>query len=224
MTATTINTFPPFQSMNSPRGWILALIVLLHFGFVALLSSGMGSRIIDAMRPPSVMVVPQTEREPTPPEPRVQPPVDIKPIDRLFVPEPTPLPPNEYTEDAITGSPIEPLPPPEEIIQGGSTPAPVITLPDIDPRIGLSEPLYPAAEIRAGHIGTVMLSIYVLENGRVGDVRLDQSSGFKRLDDSAVREARRWRLKPGMRDGVAVAMWKKIPVTFRLESSGSVRF
>ena len=101
---------------------------------------------------------------------------------------------------------------------------PVIVLPQIDSRVGLSEPLYPSADIRAGHTGTVHLSVYVLENGRVGDVRLDQSSGYARLDESALREARRWRLKPGMRDGVPVAMWKKIPITFQLQGSGTTRF
>jgi len=38
------------------------------------------------------------------------------------------------------------------------------------------------------------------------------------------REARRWRFKPGIRDGVPVAMWKKIPVTFKLEDRGGARF
>jgi periplasmic protein TonB len=223
MTATTINTFPPFQAMNSPRGWILALIVLLHFGFFLLLSSGMGTQIIQALRPPSVMVVPPIEREVVPPKPQVRQPVDLEPVRRLYVPEPTPLPLDEYIEETLPGSTIEPTPSHGSTI-GEATPEPIVTLPDIDPRIGLSEPSYPAAAIRAGQTGVVLLSIYVLEDGRVGDVRVDQSSGFQRLDDSALREARRWRLKPGMRDGVAVAMWKQIPVTFRLQSSGSARF
>jgi protein TonB len=222
MTA-TINTFPPFQSMNSPRGWILALIVLLHFGFFVLLSSGMGVRIIDALRPPPVLVVPPPDREAPRPEPREPTPVDIKPFDRVFVPEPELPYVIEDAQPPLTGSTTEP-PPISSSQRDPVVRQPVVTLPDIDPRLGLSEPAYPAAAIRAGQTGVVLLSVYVLENGRVGDVRLDQSSGFQRLDDSAVREARRWRLKPGMRDGVAVAMWKQIPVTFRLQSSGSTRF
>lgn len=83
----------------------------------------------------------------------------------------------------------------------------------------MSEPLYPSSEIRAGNAGTVVLSVLVLENGRIGHVRLDHSSGHPRLDESAMREARRWRLRPGMRDGVPVAMWKQIPVTFRLKDA-----
>jgi hypothetical protein len=32
-----------------------------------------------------------------------------------------------------------------------------------------------------------------------------------------VREARKWRMKPGTRDGVAISMWKRVPVTFQLK-------
>jgi periplasmic protein TonB len=68
----TINTFPPFQSMNSPRGWVLAVIVLLHFGFFLMLSSGMGHRIVDAFRPPPIVVIP-SEPEPLPAEANSKP-------------------------------------------------------------------------------------------------------------------------------------------------------
>ena len=54
----------------------------------------------------------------------------------------------------------------------------------------LTEPEYPVSEIRLGHEGTVWLSIEILPNGRVGHVRVDQSSGYVKLDESAVREAR----------------------------------
>jgi protein TonB len=89
--------------------------------------------------------------------------------------------------------------------------------PQIDPKQALSEPMYPSRAIREGWVGTVVLSVFVLENGRVGDVRLDQSSGYAELDSSALREARRWRLMPGSRDGIPTAMWKQIPITFQLK-------
>ncbi len=62
------------------------------------------------------------------------------------------------------------------------------------------------------------LSVEVLPSGRVGQVRVEQSSGYVKLDESAVREARKWRMKPGMQDGVATAMWKRVPITFRLKN------
>jgi protein TonB len=218
----TINTFPPFQSMTSPRGWILAVIVLLHFGFFLLLSSGMGHRLVEALRPPPTYVDIPIEKEPEP-EP---PPIDLRPDDFSGVKIDVPTPDPRFTalEDDRPEVPIARDPPPVGGNDWRLTPAPVIIQPDIDPRIGLSEPLYPASEIRLEHTGTVLLSVLVLGNGRVGDVRLDQSSGWKKLDESAMREAKRWRLKPGMRDGVAVAMWKQIPITFQLQGESSRRF
>jgi periplasmic protein TonB len=217
----TLNTFPPVQSMNSPRGWVLAGIVLLHAGFFWLLSSGMGTRIVDVVRGPGKIVIVDT------PEPQPEP-LRAKPLDKpIYIPvgvtviEPTPLPLDEVTAPPVDTAPrVTSSSGASEHSGSGSTPTPVIVQPATDPSVRLSEPLYPASEIRAGHTGTVMLSVWVLENGKVGDVRLEQSSGYTKLDDSAMREARRWRFKPGMRDGVPTAMWKQVPVTFQLKDEG----
>jgi len=72
--------------------------------------------------------------------------------------------------------------------------------------------------IRSGAEGTVVLSIYILADGRVGEVKLISSSGFAKLDQSALREAKKWRFIPGTSDGKPMAMWKQVPVTFRLNT------
>jgi periplasmic protein TonB len=97
-----------------------------------------------------------------------------------------------------------------------SPPAPVVVEPRIDSRRGLSEPFYPPGEIRQGHEGTVVLSLHILADGRVGEVKLQSSSGYPKLDESAMREAKRWRFVPGTSDGSPLAMWKQVPITFRL--------
>ena len=107
---------------------------------------------------------------------------------------------------------------PHEVVREAPGAGPLIVEPQGDPRFPFTEPEYPVSEIRLGHEGTVWLSIEILPTGRVGLVRIDQSSGFVKLDDSAVREARRWRMKPGMQDGVATARWKRVPITFQLKN------
>jgi periplasmic protein TonB len=213
----TINTFPPFQSMNSPRGWILAVIVLLHLGFFALLSSSMGIRIVEVLRPPPQYVdVPDTRTDPEP-EPK---PTPVNITGGIVDPLPPPVAPLWPTDPPVTPTTTSAWTVPVTVPTdrgGGTEPPPVILAPEVDPRIGLSEPAYPASEIRLEHEGTVLLSVHVLANGRVGDVRLDQSSGWPKLDDSALREARRWRFKPGMQNGVAAPMWKQVPITFQLQ-------
>lgn len=212
----TVNTFPPIQSMNSSRSWALALIVLLHLVFFWALTSGLSTRIVNVLSPTRINIVDLK------PEKRVEPierPVDHKvdqlPVQPLYVPRPeNPPVESEETVNLIAKTTDAVTRPDSGQTQ---TAAPVIEPPMIDSRSPLSEPEYPPAEIRLGHTGRVLLSVYVLENGRIGDVRIEQSSGFPGLDVAAQRATRSWRLKPGTQDGRTVAMWKTIPITFQLK-------
>lgn len=212
----TINAFPPMHAFTSARSWFLAIIVLLHVGFFWALNSGLSPASL-------VKIVPRTfetffeidENKPVEPPPT---PTDFQvPHDPSVVRVPVPVIEYDQSEDArIVGEALPPGPVPPVSTGGTSKPEPTLTQPQIDPRYGLSEPVYPASIIRQGISGTVLLSVYVLENGKVGDVRVEQSSGTQALDDSARREARKWRFKPGMRDGTPVAMWKQVPIKFQL--------
>ena len=213
----TMHTFPPFQSMNSPRGWILAVIVLLHLGFFLVLSAGL-------------------VREGFQSRPKESEAFFIEPtIDIVVPPPPTPYQLRPQQRDLLVPRPFLPTetedPPPERTIRGtddtlhpevipNTGPGEVASLwtrPKIDPRRALSEPNYPARAIRENWMGTVLLSVQVLEDGRVGDVRVEQSSGYVEPDESAKREARKWRLKSGTKDGIPVAMWLQIPIKFELK-------
>jgi protein TonB len=91
------------------------------------------------------------------------------------------------------------------------------TAPKSDPRPRSEQPEYPPSSRRAGETGTVVLEVYVLENGRAGDVRVKTSSGFPKLDEAAVREVKRsWRLVPGTENGKPAPMWGQFAVTFKL--------
>jgi len=208
----TINTFPPVQSFNS-RSWALLAIMTLHLGFFWALTSGLSMRIIDQFKPaPQLVPV-----EPIKPTTRERPmlPSGIGTLTNLDrrTPRPREFIVDEETKGSTDTGGLRSDP------AGGIQEAhkPVVVTPGIDPAVGLSEPLYPPAEIRQQHTGTVLLSVQVLANGRVGEVRIDQSSGYPRLDASAVREARDWRFKPGTSDGVPIVMWKQVPITFRLK-------
>ena len=213
---TTINAFPPVHAFNSSRSWVLALIVLIHLGFFWALTSGLARSIITHV-PYVTHAFVSEERPQPPPTPREIPDVPLE--HRVYVPiidEPRFIPdvPSDTAPLSVTHERQE-LPPITETLP--VRPAPVEVMPQIDQRRGLSEPEYPPSMIRSGAEGTVILSVQVLENGRVGDVRVERSSGFPKLDESAIREARRWRLIPGTRDGVPVVLWKQIPITFRLQ-------
>jgi protein TonB len=77
-------------------------------------------------------------------------------------------------------------------------------------------PSYPATARRLGVQGTTLLAVYVTAEGRVAEVRVDQSAGHADLDDAAVEAVRRWRFEPARRGTEPVAMWVRLPVEFRL--------
>lgn len=218
MTATTINSFPSMHDWRSPRGWALAIIVLLHVGFFWALSSGLTPQMIKQFisAPPVYIPIPEQQ---TPPKQ-----VEIKDVEIKPTPIPTyvrpeiPIPHDIVDERTTIFAPVPTQP--NDISSPGDVikPEPVIVEPRIDSRRGLSQPQYPPQMIREGAEGTVLLSIYILADGRVGEVQLDRSSGHTKLDESAMREARRWRFVPGTSDGKPMAMWKQVPVTFRLNT------
>jgi len=78
-------------------------------------------------------------------------------------------------------------------------------------------PSYPSSARRLGVQGTTMLRVHVLDDGRVGDVDVEQSAGHHDLDQAAADAVRRWRFEPARRGDEAVAMWVRVPVEFRLK-------
>ena len=98
-------------------------------------------------------------------------------------------------------------------------PEPALMAARQDTRYPLTQPTYPARDIREGNEGTVELEIYVLPTGRIGDARVVRSTGSPTLDQSAVDEAKRkWRMLPATRDGEPFAQWHRLKVTFNLRN------
>ncbi len=78
-------------------------------------------------------------------------------------------------------------------------------------------PEYPRLSKRLGEQGKVVVRVLIGPDGAPQKVELQTSSGFERLDKSAMDAAMRWRYVPGKRGGVAEAMWYQVPIQFTLE-------
>jgi protein TonB len=78
-------------------------------------------------------------------------------------------------------------------------------------------PDYPRMSKRLGEQGRVVVRVLIGEDGVAQKVELLTTSGFERLDKSAMEAAMRWRYVPGKRGGVAEAMWYQVPIQFTLE-------
>lgn len=78
------------------------------------------------------------------------------------------------------------------------------------------KPKYPESARRAGAQGITTLRVRVLENGRVGEVVVDQSAGFRDLDFAAMEAVKKWLFEPARRGKEAVSVWVMLPVKFEL--------
>ncbi len=77
------------------------------------------------------------------------------------------------------------------------------------------EPEYSEEARKAKFQGTVLLAIVVDESGQTGNVRVVRALGMG-LDEKAMEAVRKWRFKPGYKDGKPVAVMANVEVNFRL--------
>ncbi|WP_154124808.1 energy transducer TonB [Grimontia hollisae] len=80
-----------------------------------------------------------------------------------------------------------------------------------------SQPNYPRMAKRKGMEGTVLLEVWLDENGDQTNLSLLKSSGFDLLDDAAIEAVRKWQFNSHKENGVALAHRVRIPVRFNLD-------
>ncbi|MCS0612492.1 M56 family metallopeptidase [Massilia kyonggiensis] len=78
------------------------------------------------------------------------------------------------------------------------------------------KPMYPQADITAGHEGTVTVSFLVDTDGTVADSRVLRSSGFMGLDMAAQAALLKCRFSPALRHGQAVRAWTPVQYIWTL--------
>jgi protein TonB len=78
------------------------------------------------------------------------------------------------------------------------------------------KPRYPESARRAGAQGVTLLRVRVLENGRVGEVLVEKSAGYRDLDFSAAEAVKKWLFEPARRGKEPVQVWVLLPVKFEL--------
>ena len=223
----------PFNNNAQPIGNMLTLIgvVLLHV--LGLIWAAQQLSITEPMvTPPSVVgVLVAPEPEPAPPPPKPEPKPVPKPEPKP-VPKPTPKPtpkPAPKPEPAREVAP-EPVPqtapsvptPPAPAVQQAA-PAPEAPAPVTPPRTDAAHlnnpaPQYPSLSRRLGEQGRVMLDVYILPDGSVGEIKLNKSSGFPRLDNAALQAVKNWKYVPAKRGNRPIAFWYVQPVSFVLNN------
>jgi protein TonB len=149
---------------------------------------------------------PEPVRRPRPTERIVQTPPRTPPTHvEVLNDDPAPIDPHV---DEVT---LEDPPAGELVVDTG--PSFVALRADVAP-----PPTYPPQAQRMRQQGLVLLRVLGDEAGRPADVAIETSSGFRLLDEAALKAVkRRWHFVPATRDGAAIQAWALVPVNFELK-------
>jgi periplasmic protein TonB len=221
---------------------IAGAVVLLHVGGLAALQSGllvrayevivpveMLSQIIEPPKPVQLEAPPPPPPTPVPkpPEPaKANKAVTLPPAPQpLAIADPTPAP----NAPVVAPAAPAPLPPIAAPVAAAPSPSPVavptpapqapkIELPRSDADyLNNPPPPYPPVSRHMGEQGRVMVRVCVDEKGQPQKTELGKTSGYDRLDATAVATVMRWRFKPGTRNGVPEPGCVGVPVDFKID-------
>lgn len=183
-------------------------------------------------RPLMVSLIEPEVEEPQPQpkrQPKLQPP---KPVVKPLPPPPilaaksTLAPISQPEVEAPKSTPVpkpvpEVLPPPAAAEAAKSAPSasPPSTPPQPADYLANPKPPYPHLSRRLGEEGTVRLNILVNPDGSVAQLEVAKSSGYPRLDRSAIETVQSsWKFEPARQGGMPVAAWVIVPIQFTLRS------
>jgi TonB family protein len=99
---------------------------------------------------------------------------------------------------------------------------PIVELGELDSKITPTyspKPDYPPIAKESGMEGQVIVKVLVGSDGKVDEVEVSQSSGFKELDDAASSVAKKWEFTKPTKDGEPARVWVSIPFNFSLTGS-----
>lgn len=177
--------------------------------------------------PAETVQLPSVKEVPPPIEPRPPEPVKPKPKKVKPTPEPKPKPvvqpaPSEHAitqeETAVEESapPVAPQTAIPAAEDNNTLGAPVTPPHDDAHQLNNPRPAYPSLSRRMREQGVVVLEVLILASGNVGEVHIKETSGFKRLDETAVKAVRQWRYTPAKRGQEAIDYWYLQPIEFSL--------
>lgn len=229
------------------RTWRVTGVVMLgHVGVAWLVSSAVLTRVIPTSAPDKVIMAslvmdapapaapkpepakPQTQSK-TKPAPERQP--QAKPISPHLQPTPvvSPAAPSDAAPIVPSAAPsaatatVTPPTAATPMAAGNQRPAnnataAAVVLPSTSADyLNNPAPPYPRQSKRLGEQGTVIIRVLITPEGRAEKAEIRTSSGFLRLDETALSTVQRWRFVPGQRNGAPEAMWFNVPIRFVLD-------
>ncbi len=196
-----------FTRLNGRAGFV-AVTIALHVGaFIVFVNAQRHERTL-AEPAPIIASLIETPAESEPP-----PPVYVPPEQVAYV-----LPAPEVAISMETES----ITPPPVQTTAISEPGPRVFAPPLVETVEYVKtplPVYPRESSRRHEHGTVLLRVLVDTGGRPAQIQVERSSGFERLDNSALDAVRRWLFRPHEVNGMAQAVQVLVPIEFARRSS-----
>ncbi|ANQ83759.1 putative TonB protein [Azoarcus olearius] len=206
------------------------LVVVAHAAGLLALAYVRSPEPPPEIRPIEIAFIPleaPPQPEPVKPEPVKQAPQPKKPAEvRPKPPKPTPQPVAEKitaSPNALSAEPAPPAPaqPAAPAVANPAPPAPPAPPPVVAARFDADylnnpKPAYPPLSTRLREEGTVMLRVQVTAEGLPGQIEINRSSGFERLDSAARAAVARWRFVPARQGDRAIEAWVLVPLVFKL--------
>jgi len=160
-------------------------------------------------------------------KPELPAPTNRKPLPKIELPKPAPVtrvqPQAEttllaaQTPAAAAELAVAPEPKPAPPVESRpASPAPIIPPNFNAAYLDNPAPAYPALSRRMGEQGTVLLRVLVESDGHASKVEIRASSGFERLDQSALDAVGRWKFVPAKQGDQTVGAWVVVPILFSL--------
>lgn len=219
-------------------GW-LATVTVAHTAGLFVLANivpGEPASAVTANQPPVISVrlltPPQADPLPVAPEAHEHPPAETPPGKST----PAAARPPRTPPPTLAPAPVSAVPVPTEVeavhldapAPSDAPPAPqaataaATSAPQREASVDAAypnsaAPPYPRLSRRLGEEGRVVLRVRVLADGHAASVEVTESSGYPRLDATALEAVRRWRFVPARRGDSAIDSWLRVPIVFRLE-------
>lgn len=100
------------------------------------------------------------------------------------------------------------------LVLGGVCSASADFPPKVDHSYPMVQPEYPDTAQLAGEMGDVLVDVYVNANGKPRKFRINKSSGYTDLDNSAAEAVAMWHYVPAVKDGDTTSDWVTLKVHF----------
>lgn len=201
----------------------LAAAIAINVGFVAALMFSVPTLITEHAEDKPLKTYSVPVDPPPPPEMLEHPALRAtRPSPKITAPDP--IVPTHSSTDYVAAVDLTPPPPlaidprPAVIVDTVPPPPLVLTEPSLDQRYARDfQPIYPAAERRAGREGRVTVRVLVGVDGRVKEAQRVNATSDDFWQVTLNRALSKWRFKPATRGGVPVEAWRTLSLTFVLE-------